>query len=114
MSEKQSSIKDESSNLVDQKTVEELRQGMIQIDQAFLVFTPSLQWFEQKVIEEKKKNRKRFFLELGLFWIISLLIITIAGMVIYQKPIIFLFLQVVAFVILAYIALVKGREQVVD
>jgi hypothetical protein len=112
MNEKHNSIKEESTILEDQTTAEELRKGLNQIDQAFSISTPNLQWFEQKVIKEKKNNRRRFFLELGLFWIISICILSIVSMVVYQRPIVFIFLQIFALVVLAYISLGKGREQV--
>jgi hypothetical protein len=80
-------------------TVEELQQGLEQLEQLVPVFTPNLQWFESHVAEEKQRLRKQLLRELALFWLIALLLISLCYMLFTNAPTLYVVLQGLIFII---------------
>nr|WP_285889346.1 YxlC family protein [Neobacillus niacini] len=74
---------------------------MSKVDQ-FPVYTPDLQWFESMVRNEKENSRKKLRKELSLFLIIALFILSGIIVSFYQLPVVFIVIQIITPVFIAY------------
>lgn len=83
----------ELQNKKDMRAVLELKDGLDKIER-FPVYTPDLQWFENIVITEKEKSRKRLIKDLSLFIMVAFIILSIIIVSLYQMPVIFLIIQI--------------------
>nr|WP_263328445.1 YxlC family protein [Neobacillus sp. Marseille-Q6967] len=91
----------ELQNKQDMRAVQELQEGLDKIER-FPVFTPDLQWFENIVVTEKEKSRKKLIKELSLFIMIAFIILSIIIVSLYQMPVIFLILQIFSTVFIVF------------
>lgn len=95
----------------DETTVKQLIGGLDKIDQWNPVFTPDLQWFEQRVELEKQKLRKKQIKDLMIFLSLAVLILVVVIAVVYRQPIVFLYFQLIGIVLLP-LAFNKRRKRV--
>lgn len=63
------------------------------LEQSFSFTTPELNWFEQKIAEQKKQIQKKWRQDLLLFSAIAVVILSLMFTTMFQKPILFLALQ---------------------
>ena len=100
----------EQLNKQDADTIHELKEGLNKIDQ-LSIYTPDLQWFEQMVIEEQQKARKKLIKDLALFFIVASIILS--GMItsLYRMPIVFIFLQISALIFIVLYTAVRSIKK---
>ncbi|MFJ5760008.1 YxlC family protein [Neobacillus sp. NPDC093182] len=101
----------EQQNKHDLDAIHKLQDGLSKVDQ-FPVYTPDLQWFENMVVTEKENNRKNLIKELSLFLIIALLILSGIIVSFYQMPVVFLFIQIITPVFIAFYTITGFRKKV--
>ena len=90
----------------------EVEQGLNMIEKNAPVYTPDLEWFENIVMEEKQKLKKKFIFDIAAFAIVSLLILSGVLFALYRIPVIFFTVQgVITAMIVAYFA-IKYVKQV--
>lgn len=70
-----------------------LNQSLEKLEQHFSVATPDLNWFEQKIVEQKKQVQKKWRRDLLLFSVIALVILSVMMTAMFQKPFLYLSLQ---------------------
>lgn len=70
-----------------------LNKSFEKVEQYFSVTTPELNWFEQKIVDQKKKIQKKWRHDLLLFSFIALVILSVMLTTMFQKPVLFLSLQ---------------------
>lgn len=77
------------------ETIHKLQQGMEKMD-CFSIDSPELSWFEQMVVNEQQKMKGQLIKDLGIFFVISLFIISGIIVSLNHMPEIFIILQVAA------------------
>lgn len=80
-------------NKVEAELGSSINKSFEKLEQSFSVTTPELDWFEQKIVEQKKQIRKKWRYDLLLFGVIALVILSVMFTTIFQKPVLFLSLQ---------------------
>lgn len=83
----------------DDKTVNELRKGLDQLDAIIHVPTPSAAWIEQHIAATKNKQRSRLLRDLLLLWIGAMLIFYVFYLTVTAKPVAFISIQAAAILI---------------
>lgn len=73
---------------------------------------PSIDWFEAKVLEQKKLGRKALFHDLLLFWLLTGAVFSVVITVFYCKPNVFFVMQGLVTLLLPFIVLLHKREKV--
>lgn len=101
----------EQQNKHDLDTIHKLQEGLNQVDQS-PVYTPELQWFEQMVLAEQQKTRKKLLKDLSIFLIIALFILSALIISLYQLPIFFVFLQITTTAFIAHYTITKFSKKV--
>ncbi|MBN8192605.1 YxlC family protein [Bacillus sp. NTK074B] len=76
---------DELKELIDE--------GFRAIDRGVDESTPSLQWFEQLVVDQQDQLKARFKREMILFLILACCLLTVFSLTLFQMPILFLLFQ---------------------
>lgn len=104
-------LDNEQQNNLDLDAIHKLQDGLSKVDQ-FPVYTPDLQWFENMVVTEKESSRKKLMKELSLFLIIALLILSGIIVSFYQMPVVFLFIQIITPVFIAFYTITGFRKKV--
>lgn len=95
----------------DELTVKQLIDGLEKLDQWNSVSTPNLQWFQQNIELEKKRIRKKQWKDLLTFISVAVFVLSIVIAVVYQQPILFLYIQLVGIILLP-LALKNTRKMV--
>jgi hypothetical protein len=95
----------------EQKTLDELTQGLDRLDRLHPVYTPDLQWFQARVLAEQKKLRRRLIQDLLLFWLVAAVILTATLAVITRSPSPYLVIQALA-ILAPTVWLMRSRKQV--
>ncbi|MBU8880048.1 YxlC family protein [Bacillus sp. FJAT-29790] len=111
MSRKVNQVDDEhlDKNLL--AIVKEIEDGLESVEQHVPVHTPNLEWFENLVVEQKKTLRKRLFMDVALFAVIAMFILSAVLFTLYSTPIVFVAIQgLVAVFIVAYFAIWNGKQ----
>lgn len=104
-------LDNEQQNNHDLDAIHKLQDGLSKVDQ-FPVYTPDLQWFENMVIMEKEKNKKKLMKELSLFLMIALFILSGIIFSFYQMPVVFLFIQIITPIFIAFYTITGFRKKV--
>lgn len=81
------------ANKQDIAAISELQKGLNKMDQ-FPVYSPDLQWFEQMVVAEKQRIRKKLIKDLSVFLIVAVIILSGIMVSLFQMPAVFIFLQI--------------------
>jgi hypothetical protein len=84
---------EQQSNL-DLDAIHKLNEGLSKIDND-PIYTPNLQWFENMVLAEQEKTKRKLRKELSVFLLIALIILSGIIIAILQMPLIFIFLQII-------------------
>lgn len=92
-------------------TVKQLKDGLEKWDQLNPVSTPNLQWFQHNVELEKKRIRKKQWKDLLTFIFVAVFVLSAGIAVVYRQPVLFLYFQLVGFILLPF-ALHKSRKKV--
>ena len=95
----------------DELTVQQLIDALEKLDQWNPVSTPNLQWFQQNVELEKKRIRKKQWIDLLSFISVAVFVLLVVIVVVYRQPILFLYFQLVGIILLP-LALNKTRKKV--
>lgn len=101
----------EQQNKQDSEAIHKLQEGLNKVDQ-FPVYTPNLQWFEQMVLAEKEKIRKKFLSDLSIFIMIALIILSGIIVSLYQMPVIFIFMQIITTAFIAIYSITRFSKKV--
>ena len=104
-------LENEQQNNHDLDAIHKLQDGLSKVDQ-FPVYTPDLQWFENMVAAEKENNKKKLMKELSLFLMVALLILSGIIVSFYQMPVVFLFIQIITPVFIAFYTITGIRKKV--
>ena len=91
--------------------VQQLIEGLDQLDHLNDVSTPTIQWFEQTIELEKKRIKKRIWLDLVSFIFVAICILTLVISITYHQPLFFLYFQLFG-VILLPLAINQTRKKV--
>lgn len=103
-------INSEQQNNAQQMVIQELQKGLGKMD-SFPIDTPSLQWFEQMVLNEKQLMKKRLAKDLAIFLMIALFVLSGIAFSLSQLPILFFIMQVITILFLiGYIILRYVRK----
>lgn len=79
-----------------EENIEKLRSEYDRMEEIIPVFTPDLYWFEQKIENVKKIERKKFLRDLLLFWLVAITIATMTILMVNQIPMIYIIVQSIA------------------
>lgn len=83
--------------------VKEIEHGLESVEQSSPVYTPDLAWFENMVVEEKQKLRKKLIFDIALFSVVAVLILSVVLFTLYNVPVIFFTIQgLVTIIFIAY------------
>ncbi|UAC48944.1 YxlC family protein [Bacillus aquiflavi] len=75
------------------EVIKKINDSLYSIDHKLPIYTPELQWFEQKVAEHKKRIRQSFMKDVFIFALVSLFILSATIFTLYQVPVFFLLCQ---------------------
>ncbi|WP_153124490.1 YxlC family protein [Peribacillus tepidiphilus] len=78
-----------------EETVTEINGSLEKIEQAYDVFTPHLKWFEEQVLLQQRMVKKKYKRDFYLFSFISLFILSILMITLYQVPVFFGLIQMI-------------------
>jgi hypothetical protein len=96
----------------DVETIQEINEAFTKIDNNYSVFTPDLQVFEQMVIAEQAKQKKKFRQELTAFILIALLVMTGLVTALFRIPMAFFIVQGIATISLPIYVYLQYRKRV--
>lgn len=86
--------------------IKEIEGGLESVEQHAPVYTPNFEWFEHIVAEKKKQLRKKLILDVSIFSIVALLVLSIVLFTLYNIPTVFFALQgLVAIFIIGYFSI---------
>ncbi|MEK3914089.1 YxlC family protein [Paenibacillus sp. FSL H7-0331] len=103
---------DKLLDVEDEAITAALREGWDGLDQHIHVFTPELDWFQQQIQQRQAVNRKRLVLELGLFVIIAVILLSLFISLTLWAPAIFLIIQLIAVLIVPFVLVTLLRKRV--
>lgn len=95
----------------DELTVKQITDGLEKLDQWNPVSTPNLQWFQQNVELEKKRIRKKQWMDLFAFIFVAIFVLSVVITFVSRQPILFLYFQLVGIILLP-LAFNKTRKKV--
>lgn len=105
--------KDRSGNAGDEqleRTFEELRSGLDQIDRLYPVDTPDLDWFWQMTLAEKRRLRRKLIRDLTTFWLMATIFLSVYLIAVHHLPTVYIVVaQLVIAVLPTVILIKKGR-----
>lgn len=104
-------LDNEQQNNHDLDAIHKLQDGLNKVDQ-FPVYTPDLQWFENMVVTETEKKRKKLIKELSLFLMVALFILSGIIVSLYQMPVVFIIVQLITMVFIGYYTLTRFTKKV--
>lgn len=103
-------LDNEQQNKQDFDAIHKLQEELTKIDE-FSIYTPDLQWFEQMVIQEQQKAKKKWRKELSFFMIIAFVILSGMIITIYQLPVLFMLLQIITTIFIAVYTSVRPLKK---
>jgi archaellum biogenesis protein FlaJ (TadC family) len=91
------------SNKDETEIVSSINDSLTNLEQSFSFTTPDLQWFEQKIAQQKEQIRKKWRRDLMLFSTVAVVILMVMFMTLFEKPVLFFFLQgITVFFLIGY------------
>lgn len=84
---------EKQSNKAEDELSKSMNKSFEKLEQSFSVTTPEFNWFEQKIVEQKKQIQKKWHHDLLLFSVIALVILSVMLTTMFQNPVLFLSLQ---------------------
>ncbi len=95
--------------------VSSINDSFNKFEQSFSFTTPDLQWFEQKIAQQKEQIRKKWRRDLILFSTVAVVILMVMFMTLFQKPILFFSLQgLTIFFLIGYTSYQFRRKREVE
>ncbi|SDN12020.1 YxlC family protein [Bacillus sp. OK048] len=104
-------LDNEQQNKRDLDAIHALQEGLTKVDQ-FPVYTPDLQWFEKMVQTEKQNSRKKLMIELSMFIMIALFILSGIIVSFYQMPVVFILIQIITSIFIVLYTITKFSKKV--
>lgn len=92
--------------------IKEIEQGFDVMEHGINIHTPNIEWFENLVVEEKQKLKKKLIFDVSLFVIIALFILGVILFALYSVPIIFAAVQGLAIIFIITFVSVQHVKQV--
>lgn len=90
----------------------EIEKGLSSIDKSEGVYTPTTEWFENFIRVEQQKIKKKLFLDITLFTIIAMFILSGVLFSLYNIPIIFITVQgLTALFLISFVCLESIRQK---
>lgn len=106
---KNNSLKEKEEEVI----VNQLIEGFNQLDQLNEISTPNLQWFQETIELEKKRIKKRIWLDLVSFILVAVCILTMVISITYRQPVFFLYFQLLGVALLP-LAINQTRKKVIN
>lgn len=78
---------------LDEKLKEELIQGLDALERGVDLEAPSIQWFDNFIVEQKQELQRKRRKELILFILVALIIVSVVLYTLYQNTIVFFAIQ---------------------
>jgi Flp pilus assembly protein TadB len=103
---------DEQLDVDEEKITAALHEGWDRLDNHIQAFTPELDWFQQQIQQRQVGNRKRLVLELGLFVIVAVILLSLFISLTVWAPAIFLIIQLIAVLIVPFVLVSLLRKRV--
>ncbi len=88
-------------NTQDRLAADEIEKGLEILDQSFSIHTPELEWFEEMVAEKQELMRKSLIRDIGLFFAMAAVILTVLLTTLHQLPAVFIAIQAAAGIFIA-------------
>lgn len=82
-------------HLTDRDTVQQINSGLDQMDEWFPALTPDLKWFEQQTAEAKRRQKQKLMLELVVFWMVAVMVISVSYLIVMQQPFVYFIVQLI-------------------
>ncbi|HEY2420353.1 MAG TPA: YxlC family protein [Neobacillus sp.] len=101
----------EQQNKSDLDAIHSIQEGLNLVDQ-FPVYTPDLSWFEQMVLAKKQQDRKNLIRDLLVFLLVAVLIISGIIVSLYNMPMVFIYLQIITTIFIAFYTTVRFVKKV--
>ncbi|MEH7381531.1 YxlC family protein [Bacillus sp. JJ1533] len=106
-------LKNEPRHEEDIETIQEINEALTRIDHHYPVFTPDLQVFEQMVVVEQQKQKKKFRRDLTAFILVALFLMTCLITAFFQLPLVFIIIQGIATISLPVYSFFRYRKRVI-
>ncbi|WP_240414242.1 YxlC family protein [Paenibacillus periandrae] len=103
---------DEQFDVDEGKLTAALHEGWDRLDNYIQASTPELDWFQQQIQLRQAANRKRMVLELGLFVIIAIVLLSVFISLTLWTPAIFLIIQLISVLIVPFVLVSLLRKRV--
>ncbi|MEH6945572.1 YxlC family protein [Bacillus sp. JJ634] len=106
---------EKQSSKTEAEFVQSMNHSFEKLEQSFSFTTPDVNFFEQKIAEQKKQIRKKWRQDLLLFSTIAIIILSLMFTAFFQQPYVFVFLQVMTVIsLVGYTGYEfrKGKERV--
>jgi hypothetical protein len=107
-----------SENLSNKDKIEivsSINDSLNKLEQSFSFTTPDLQWFEQKIAQQKEQIQKKWRRDLILFSTVAVVILMVMFMMLFEKPILFFSLQgITIFFLVGYTSYQFRRKREVE
>ncbi|WP_223592981.1 YxlC family protein [Neobacillus bataviensis] len=91
----------EQQNKQEILAISKMQEGLNKMEQ-FPVYSPDLQWFEQMVLAEKQRIRKKLIRDLSIYLIVAIIILCGIMISLFQMPAVFIFLQIATTIFIAF------------
>lgn len=99
-----------ATDATDRDVEQKLQSGLDWIERVYPIDTPGLEWFQHIVHVEKRRQRRDRFRDLGFFWLVAFVILSLYLIMVYRLPLnYFILIQILVAVlpILVSIRLVR-------
>ncbi|MEH7333637.1 YxlC family protein [Neobacillus drentensis] len=101
----------EQQNKQDILAISKMQEGLNKMEQ-IPVYSPDLQWFEQMVLVEKQRIRKKLIRDLSIFLIVAIIILCGIMISLFQMPAVFIFLQIATTIFIAFYSVTRLMKKV--
>lgn len=106
--ERKPSKQQSSDEVADESVARQLREGLVLLDAAVHVPTPSAAWFQQQIAATKRKQQSKLIRDLVILWISAMLLFYVLYLTVTAQPVAFLSIRAAAIVVpLAWLILRK-------
>lgn len=93
-------------------TLKEIDHGLDAIENGTQLYTPNLEWFENFIVEEKEKQKKKLIFDVILFAFIAMFILSAILFALHSVPVVFFTIQGVAVIVIISFVFMQYVKQV--
>lgn len=104
-------LQTEPEQLIDHQTVEKITEGLDSLE-GIAIETPSQIWFEQFILEQKRREKEKWRKELFLYTVVVIFILSGILFSLYRMPIIFIILQGLGISLAFIFSMIANSKQV--